>query len=188
MNNKLKNILLWFFSILLAVLLFYHFAYKANWKEVYSELKNANLYFVSLAVLGEILFILTRALRWKILLLPLGRKLSNSNLIKATAVSFAVSGVAPAKLGEVVRPVLLSRWEGVPLTTSAASVILERGLDLIAIVIFWFIFILFGTSNVSDDADVYISMLNKISFLILALSIIGIIFLLWFSKRKKDFE
>mgnify|MGYP001327161459 CR=1 FL=1 len=170
MNSKLKNYAIWFFSILLAVLLFYHFAYKANWKEVYSELKNANLYFVALAVMGEILFILTRVLRWKILLLPLEKKLSIFNLLKATVVSFAVSGVAPAKLGEIARPVLLSRWEGVPITTTAASVILERGLDLIAIVTFWFIFILFGTSDVSSDADVYIAMLNKISIIIFAAS------------------
>ncbi|MFB3850540.1 MAG: lysylphosphatidylglycerol synthase transmembrane domain-containing protein [Acidobacteriota bacterium] len=188
MNSKLKNYAIWFFSILLAVLLFYHFAYKANWKEVYSELKNANLYFVALAVMGEILFILTRVLRWKILLLPLEKKLSIFNLLKATVVSFAVSGVAPAKLGEIARPVLLSRWEGVPITTTAASVILERGLDLIAIVTFWFIFILFGTSDVSSDADVYIAMLNKISIIIFAASFLGVIFLLWFAKNKKQFQ
>lgn len=188
MSKKLKNFLIWGFSIILGILLFYHFAYKANWQEVFNELKKANFYFVTLAVFGEILFILTRVLRWKLLLLPLERKLSSANLLKATVVSFAVSGVAPAKLGEVLRPILFSRWEGVPLTTSAASVILERGLDLIALVSFWFIFILLGTKSVSQDAAVYISMLNKISILIFALSLVAIIFLLWFAKRKNSFE
>lgn len=188
MSKGLKNFLFWFFSIILAIVLFYHFAYKANWKEVFNELKNANLNFVTIAVLGEILFILTRVLRWKLILLPLEKKLSNFNLLKATVVSFALSGVAPAKLGEVARPIFLSRWEGVPFTTSAASVILERGLDLIALVTFWFIFILFGTKDVSEDADVYISMLNKISILIFAVSLISVIFLLWFAKRKNSFE
>jgi len=188
LNSRFKNSAIWFFSILLAVLLFYHFAYKANWREVYSELKNANLYFVTVAILGEALFILTRVIRWKILLLPLEKKLSFFNLLKATVVSFAISGVAPAKLGEVARPILLSRWEGIPITTTAASVILERGLDLIAIVTFWFIFILFGTSDVSSDADVYIEMLNKISIFIFAISVLGIVFLFWFAKKKKEFE
>lgn len=188
MNNKLKNFSIWFFSILLAFILFYHFAYKANWKEVFSKLKSANLYFVVVAVLGEILFILTRVLRWEILLLPLEKKISFFNLLKATVVSYAVSGVAPAKLGEVVRPVLLSRWEGIPISTSVASVILERGLDLIAIVTFWFIFILFGTSDVSSDADIYIAMLNKMSFFIFVASVLGFVFLLWFAKKKKRFE
>lgn len=188
MNNRLKTFAIWSLSILLAFLLFYHFAYKANWKEVYSELKNANLYFVVVAVLGEIFFILSRVFRWRLLLLPLGKKLSNFNLLKATVVSFAVSGVAPAKLGEVLRPVLISRWEGVPFTTSAASVILERGLDLIAIVTFWFMFILFGTKDVSKDADFYITMLNQISIFIFVVSFLGVIFLLWFAKRKRSFE
>lgn len=188
MNIRLKNFFIWSLSILLAFFLFYHFAYKANWKEVYSEIKGANIYFVAIAVLGEIFFMLSRAFRWRLLLLPIGKKLSIYKLLKATVVSFAVSGVAPAKLGEVLRPVLISRWEKVPFTTSAASVILERGLDLIAIVTFWFIFILFGTKDVSKDADSYIAMLNQISILIFFISILGVIFLLWFAKRKKSFE
>jgi len=96
LKTGLKNTLFWTLSILLAIALLYYFAYKANWNLVLKELKSANLYYVFLAVSGEILFLLARVVRWKIILKPLQKPLSNSNLLKATVVSFAVSGVTPA--------------------------------------------------------------------------------------------
>ncbi len=188
MKTGLKNTLFWTLSILLAIALLYYFAYKANWNLVLKELKSANLYYVFLAVSGEILFLLARVVRWKIILKPLQKPLSNSNLLKATVVSFAVSGVTPAKLGEVVRPALLSRMEGVPFTTSVASIILERGLDLIAIVTLWFIFIFFGGKDVSKEASSYIVVLNKLSLLIFILFILILPLLFLYVRRKSVFE
>lgn len=187
-KTGLKDFCLWSSSILLAVALLYHFAYKANWKEVLREIKEANLYWLSLAVLGEVVFILIRAARWKLILAPLERKISNWSLLKAQVVSFAISDVAPAKLGEVARPIFLSRWEGIPLATSFASIVLERGLDLIAIVFLWFLFIIFGRGGISMDSKPYMDALNVVSVVILVLGVIFVLALLWFTKRRKSFK
>jgi glycosyltransferase 2 family protein len=187
-RTRSKDILIWSFSILLALVLVYHFAYKANWKEVAREISEANYLWVFLAVLGEIIFLLIRVARWKIILAPLEKKISNWSLLKATVVSFAISGVAPAKLGEVARPVFLSRWEGIPLTTSVASIALERGLDLIAIIILWFLFLVFGTGDISPESKPYMDALNAVSLTIFILGVIFIFALLWFARKRKSFK
>ncbi len=70
-RSRLKDILLWSFSIILAVVLVYYFAHNADWKEVWKEIRNADYTWVFLAACGEVAFILFRVLRWKIILLPL---------------------------------------------------------------------------------------------------------------------
>lgn len=190
-RSRLKDILLWSFSIILAVVLVYYFAHNADWKEVWSEIRHADYTWVFLALAGEVAFILFRVLRWKIILLPLetgGKKISSWSLLRAQVVSFALSGVAPAKLGEVARPIFLSRWEGIPLTTSVASIILERGLDLIGIIVLWFVFLLTGTGEISADSKPYMDALNAISLSIFILGVVSIAALLWFAKKRKDFK
>lgn len=190
-RSGFRNILLWSFSILLAAVLVYYFLHNADWKEVWSEISHADYVWVFLALAGEVSFILFRVLRWKIILLPLetgGKKISSWSLLRAQVVSFALSGVAPAKLGEVARPIFLSRWEGIPLTTSVASIILERGLDLIGIIILWFIFLVSGTGEISPDSKPYMDALNAISVTIFILGAVSIVLLLWFAKKRKDFK
>lgn len=188
MKSATKTILFYLISIALAVILLSHFIHKANLNIVWKELKSANIFFVFLAVLGELLFIIIRVIRWKIILNPLKKNLKNAILLKATVVSFAVSGVAPAKLGEILRPILISRWEGIPLSSSFASIVVERGLDLMAIVTFWMFFIFFGKVGVSEESQPYIFFLNRISIVILIgfLLIIPLIFL--YAKNKSLFE
>lgn len=77
--------------------------------------------------------LLTRAVRWRVLLngaLPLGRAFSITN------VSYLVNGLLPLRMGEVARAVLASRVEPpVPVLKSASSIIVERMLDLLAVLL-----------------------------------------------------
>jgi glycosyltransferase 2 family protein len=85
-----------------------------------------------------------RSLRWRFLLEPLGR-ISFANAFRATAVGFAASSVFPARAGELIRPYFLSRRERVSATGAFATVILERVLDTLAVLVLLASFvILFG--------------------------------------------
>jgi uncharacterized protein (TIRG00374 family) len=75
-----------------------------------------------------------RALRWRYLLEPLG-KTSFANAFRATTVGFAARGVLPAAAGELVRPYFLSRHERVSATGAFATVILERLLDALTMLL-----------------------------------------------------
>ena len=75
-----------------------------------------------------------RAFRWQYLLEPLGSA-TFANAFRATAVGFAASSVLPARAGEVIRPYFLSRHEPMSATGAFATIIVERLLDTITVLI-----------------------------------------------------
>jgi hypothetical protein len=75
-----------------------------------------------------------RSLRWRYLLEPLGR-VSFASSFRATAVGFAATGVLPARAGEVIRPYFLARHEHMSATGAFATIILERLLDVVTVLI-----------------------------------------------------
>src|SRR5581483_5973443 len=75
-----------------------------------------------------------RSLRWRYLLEPLGR-VSFSSSFRATAVGFAATGVLPARAGEVIRPYFLARHEHMSATGAFATIILERLLDVVTVLV-----------------------------------------------------
>jgi hypothetical protein len=97
-------------------------------------LLRANYAYVLPCVLFLVLGLVTRAFRWRGLLqgaLPLRRAFSIMN------VAYLVNGVLPLRLGEVVRIYLTTQVTGHPVAalTAASTVIVERLLDLLAIVV-----------------------------------------------------
>ena len=76
-----------------------------------------------------------RLVRWRLLLRAEdGRPYAWGPLWHAVAMGFAANNVLPFRAGEVVRPVAVSRFTGARLTTSLASIAVERVFDLLAIV------------------------------------------------------
>ncbi len=110
------------------------FAWQANWRQVWLEIRSARVSFVVFAVGATLLTYVLRALRWQYLLAPIGPT-GFWNALSATVIGFAASAVLPARAGEILRPYLLARWEGLSATAAFATIILERLLDLLAVVL-----------------------------------------------------
>ena len=77
---------------------------------------------------------LMRAERWQYLLGPLGPTRFGT-VLRTTVIGFAASAVLPARAGEVIRPYLLARREGLSATAAFATIIVERVLDLVAVLL-----------------------------------------------------
>ena len=73
---------------------------------------------------------LVRAERWQYLLEPIGPT-RFWVAFRTTVIGFAATFVLPARAGEVLRPYLLARHEGLPATAAFATIIVERMLDLV---------------------------------------------------------
>jgi uncharacterized protein (TIRG00374 family) len=88
---------------------------------------------------------LVRALRWRLLLEPLGVPIPLYARWKALIIGFTVTNLALGRLGEVARPYALSKM--VPVSTSGAlgTVVLERVLDIVALIILLFVTLLAPT-------------------------------------------
>ena len=75
-----------------------------------------------------------RAWRWQYLLAPIGPT-RFSTAFRTTVIGFAASFLLPARAGEVLRPYLLARREKLSATAAFATIIVERILDLVAVVL-----------------------------------------------------
>ena len=78
---------------------------------------------------------LLRALRWRLLLDPLGVPTSLNARWKALNIGFAVTNLALGRLGELARPYALSKMAPVSVSGAIGTVVLERVLDMIALLI-----------------------------------------------------
>ncbi len=90
--------------------------------------------FFALSAFFTILSHVIRAERWKLLLEPIGYKVSLWNSFTAVINGYFVNLAIP-RGGEVSRPITLGKLEGVPLNTSLGTVVMERIIDLIFLVI-----------------------------------------------------
>ncbi|MEQ9400229.1 MAG: lysylphosphatidylglycerol synthase transmembrane domain-containing protein [Longimicrobiales bacterium] len=78
---------------------------------------------------------LVRAIRWRLLLEPLGVPTSLHARWKALNVGFAVTNLALGRLGEIARPYALSRMTRVSTSGALGTVVLERVLDMVALLL-----------------------------------------------------
>ncbi len=87
-----------------------------------------------------VLTYIVRAWRWQVLLRPIGRARFRS-AFRTTVIGFTATFLLPGRIGEVLRPYLLARAEGFEPAATLATVVVERILDLIIVLLLfsWFL-------------------------------------------------
>jgi glycosyltransferase 2 family protein len=135
----LRAVLRTFIVIGLAVGLLALFLRNADLTRVWAEMQRASGDLLVVSVLLTALMYVVRAERWQYLLEPLGPTRFRV-AFKTTVIGFAASMVLPARAGEVLRPYLLAKEERLPATAAFATIIVERILDLVAVLILLGIF------------------------------------------------
>jgi glycosyltransferase 2 family protein len=138
MRPHLKTLLI----ALITIALIAWFLRQANLGDVWREIREARPWAFVLALVMTAITYVLRALRWQYLLQPIGRT-HFSTALRTTVIGFAANAVLPARVGEVLRPYLLARREGLSLPSTFATIILERLLDLLTVLLFLGAFMLF---------------------------------------------
>lgn len=106
------------------------------WSDVAAHLRGANWVLLSAAVLISTLGMHIRAMRWKPLLEPVAPGIAFRPRIAAVFIGFGANNVFPARLGEFARTWVVAREARIPLTGAFASLVLERALDGIVMIVF----------------------------------------------------
>ena len=125
---------------MLAVALVALFLRNVELRRVVAEIVSARPEWLALSLVTMVANLALRTLRWQYLLEPLGHT-SFSLAFRATAVGFAASSVLPGRPGEIIRPYFLARQtqqkqqERMTATGAFATVILERLLDLVTVLV-----------------------------------------------------
>ncbi len=154
MKTKILNIVKYLIFLSIGLLLLY-FAFKGVPLDKFvNGLKEANYFYVSLNILFGILAFISRAVRWKIAIEPLGYKANTANTFYALMIGYFANMAFP-RLGEVTRCTSLYKTDKIPFNKLLGTVIIERALDLtilllLMIVVFFLNIELFGTF-ISDE-------------------------------------
>ena len=137
MRPPVRTVLI--FLLTLGLLAF--FLRNADMGAVWAETRRARPLLLVAAILITGATYALRALRWQYLLSPLGH-VHFGIAFRTTVIGFAATFLLPARAGEVIRPYLLARREGLPATAAFATIILERLLDLVTVLGLFALFVL----------------------------------------------
>ena len=118
----------------LLVLLLALFLHNVDLRGVASEIARARPEWLALSLASMVVNLALRAWRWQYLLEPLGAT-TFANAFRATAVGFAANSVLPARAGEVIRPYFLARHQRMSATGAFATIVLERLLDTVTVLV-----------------------------------------------------
>ncbi len=141
-----KRLLNWrtFIPLIIAIIALVIFAQKINInpKLTWVAMSNAKIYFVLAAFIIYYLSFPIRTFRWRMLLENIGYTEENGihlpkfwKLLEIIYVSWFANVIVPAKLGDLYRPYLLRREAGLPASRTFGTVLAERLLDLIVLLL-----------------------------------------------------
>lgn len=101
-----------------------------EFKKIAGYFAKANYFWVFVAAIFGLLAYWFRAVRWNLLLEPMGYKISNSNALWTISFGYLMNLTIP-RSGELARSTALYGVENVPVEKSFGTIILERVVDLI---------------------------------------------------------
>ena len=110
--------------------LFMHNLTPEEKEEIYSSFLNANYVWIVISVIIGILSHISRSVRWKIMMEPMGYSPGLRNTFMAVMIGYFANMALP-RLGEVTRCGILARYEKIPIQKSFGTVVTERGIDFI---------------------------------------------------------
>jgi len=145
-----------------------------QWSEIVFILRNAELAWLLGAGSGAIvLFWLLRSLRWWVLLEALGVRIGFLELYYGTALSLTLSTVTPLQSGEILKIELLKKDGRMERSAGYGSFLLERALDVVAIVVITVAGAAYRLYLDLDQASFWIVIAGFMALAVLALRFFG---------------
>jgi len=124
-----------FIAFLLVGILLLWIAFRTvDFKALTESLKGANYYWLILSTLFGLFGYLSRARRWIILINPLGYNPKYWNTFHAMMSGY-LANLALPRVGEITRCVALGKKEKIPVDQLIGTVVIERTIDLISLLV-----------------------------------------------------
>lgn len=137
MNKKLSSWLQTLFFLGLAIFLVWWSIGKISadeWQQMKAALRRTNYWLLAPVAVALLASHYSRAMRWKILMEPLGYRPRNTNTYFAVLIGYFANLMVP-RLGEVLKCTLLARYEKIPADKLIGTIVAERAFDLICLVL-----------------------------------------------------
>ena len=112
----------------------------------YQSLNEADYFWIILSLVVGVVSYYSRAYRWKYALEPMGYESSSKNRFYAVMIGYMINLTIP-RAGEASRAVALSKSDGVPFTIGFGTIVSERIVDIIFLLIITLISFLLGQDD-----------------------------------------
>lgn len=137
------------FSLFLAGLFLWFTFQNVDWTSLYETFQSIDPWGVIVAGIIVILSCLPRAWRWCVLLAPVSEDVKLWSAFKAVLIAYAGNNVFP-RAGEFARVVALRREHPMPIGAVVATVIVERLLDMLTLLLLFAIVLFFAKDKIAQ--------------------------------------
>jgi glycosyltransferase 2 family protein len=158
--------------------------------EFNNSFSHANYMLIIPVVLISIASHISRSMRWKLLMEPLGFKPALKNVFAVTMVGYLANSAIP-RLGEILKCTLLARYEKLKADKLIGTILIERAFDLLCYVIFILITVLIQIDVIGGNVKKRLQALSPegstplwIKLMILACIFIAFLYLIRYLFRK----
>jgi uncharacterized protein (TIRG00374 family) len=152
MKQSFKSILQYCFFIGLGVL-FVWLTVKdirqQEWQQIQYSLQHARHWLLIPVIVMLLLSHYLRALRWKIMMEPLGYYPSNFNTMAAVMIGYLANTAVP-RLGEVMKCSILSKYEGLKADKLIGTIVVERLIDVACLLLVFMLALVFQGHIIGD--------------------------------------
>ncbi|UCG26612.1 MAG: flippase-like domain-containing protein [Bacteroidales bacterium] len=138
MKNKILKIANFLIFLSIGIALLYLAFRGIDFQVLLTEFKTANYFWVLLSLVISILGFIVRALRWRLLIEPLGYYPRRRNTFYAVMIGYLANFVFP-RIGEITKCGSLNKSDKIPLDSLIGTVIVERSIDVITMIILVFV-------------------------------------------------
>ena len=146
----------------LIVLLFAFFFKDINLNQVLTTIASINPIYPLLFLLGCVLQFFVRGYRWGIILRSHKKKIPLTTLYNYTVIGFLLNIFPGGRIGEPARGILLARHENFKPSYGLASVVLERIIDILVMILI----LLTSLYFIEDNGTTFLLQLRKISIFV----------------------
>ncbi|MFC1575130.1 lysylphosphatidylglycerol synthase transmembrane domain-containing protein [Gemmatimonadota bacterium] len=151
--------------------------------DLWAEIKDADFLLLGLAVAMATATFFLRALRWKVLLQPIHPGTSLRSRFAAVNIGGMGNNLLPARMGEFARAYALARMEPVPVSGAFGSLVVERFLDALVLVLFLFVAMAAPAFPVNPSMGEWsLSSVIQYATVLLALLLLGMVLMLLFPQ------
>ena len=149
MSKELKNYIKILLPISVGVFCIYFSFRNISFTDFTKYFFEINYLWVFVGIFLGALSHISRSYRWKYLIEPLGYKLGFINSVLAVFSAYLINYTIP-RAGDIARATMISKYEKIPLDKTLGTIVAERAVDVICILIIIAIGLIFEFQKISD--------------------------------------
>ena len=138
-----------------------------------------NYLWVAIGIILGALSHISRSYRWKFLINPLGYKLGFINSVLAVFSAYLINYTIP-RAGDLARATMISKYEKIPLEKTLGTIVAERAVDVICIIVIICIGLIIEFQKISEEL---INLTQNTEISTILIYIVAIFLLLFISNR-----